>query len=63
MIFRHTRAQVMKDTPPSYFYVCLVKINTILYKYDVYGSTFMWPGMRPATGWMAYFTVTPEAFK
>ncbi len=22
-------------------------------------STFMWPGMRPATGWIAYFTVTP----
>jgi hypothetical protein len=20
-------------------------------------STFMWPGMRPATGWIAYFTV------
>ena len=19
----------------------------------------MWPGMRPATGWIAYFTVTP----
>src|SRR5215471_15193881 len=23
-------------------------------------STFMWPGMRPATGWMAYFTSTPS---
>ena len=22
-------------------------------------STFMWPGMRPATGWIAYLTVTP----
>src|SRR4029453_12653113 len=22
-------------------------------------STFMCPGMRPATGWMAYLTVTP----
>ncbi len=22
-------------------------------------STFMWPGMRPATGWMANFTVMP----
>ena len=20
-------------------------------------STFIWPGMRPATGWIAYFTV------
>ncbi|MCY1445621.1 hypothetical protein D9M71_621460 [compost metagenome] len=23
-------------------------------------STFMCPGMRPATGWIAYFTVTPR---
>ena len=23
----------------------------------------MWPGMRPATGWMAYFTVTPFFFR
>ena len=22
-------------------------------------STFMWPGIRPATGWIAYFTSTP----
>ena len=22
-------------------------------------STFMWPGMRPATGWMAKRTLTP----
>ena len=22
-------------------------------------STFMWPGMRPATGWIAYLTSTP----
>ena len=26
-------------------------------------STFMWPGMRPATGWMAYFTSTPSFFR
>jgi len=24
-------------------------------------STFMWPGMRPATGWMANFTSTPAS--
>ena len=24
-------------------------------------STFMWPGMRPATGWIAYLTVTPRS--
>jgi len=24
-------------------------------------NTFMCPGMRPATGWIAYFTVTPSA--
>ena len=24
-------------------------------------STFMWPGMRPATGWIAYFTSTPRS--
>ena len=23
----------------------------------------MWPGMRPATGWMAYFTSTPSALR
>jgi hypothetical protein len=23
-------------------------------------STFMWPGMRPATGWIANFTLTPR---
>ena len=23
-------------------------------------STFMWPGMRPATGWMAYFTLITQ---
>ncbi|SKY61437.1 Uncharacterised protein [Mycobacteroides abscessus subsp. abscessus] len=22
-------------------------------------STFMWPGIRPATGWIAYLTSTP----
>src|SRR5919198_1256193 len=26
-------------------------------------STFMWPGMRPATGWIAYFTVAPSFFR
>ena len=26
-------------------------------------STFMWPGMRPATGWIAYFTSTPRALE
>src|SRR3546814_1042032 len=25
-------------------------------------STFIWPGMRPATGWIAYLTLTPCSF-
>ena len=26
-------------------------------------STFMWPGIRPATGWMAYLTSTPACLE
>src|SRR6478735_4844765 len=26
-------------------------------------STFMWPGIRPATGWMAYVTSTPWSLR
>ena len=28
-----------------------------------YYKTFMWPGIRPATGWIAYFTLTPCFFR